>query len=88
MMSHIFIVLSRPALSRVELSCNSKIVQMKSRCPVIVFRQAELYFLVRLHTFMVLSALPEISVFPVVVQSRHKMSLICPVKFLMFSPFS
>lgn len=86
--SHIFIVLSRPALRRVILSWSSTMVQMKSRWPVIVFRQAELYFLVRLQTFIVLSALPETSVFPVLVQSRHNISLICPVKFFVFYPFS
>ena len=75
-MSHIFMVLSRPALKRVTLSWRSKIVQMKSKWPVIVFRQAEEYFLVRLHTFMVLSALPETKVLPVLVQSRQRMSLI------------
>ena len=87
-MSHIFIDLSSPALRRVTLSCSSTIVQMKSRCPVIVLRQAELYFLVKLHTLIVLSALPEIRVFPVVVHYRQRMSLMWPVKFLVFSPFS
>jgi hypothetical protein len=85
--SHIFILLSRPALSSVTLSFRRRMVQIKSRWPVIVLRQAELYFLVRLHTLIVLSALPEIKVCPVEVQSKHNISLICPVKFLMFSPF-
>lgn len=87
-MSHIFIDLSRPADKRVMLSCSKTIVQMKSRWPVIVLRQAELYFFVRLQTFIVRSALPEIRVFPVLVQSIQRISLICPVKFLIFSPFS
>ena len=87
-MSHIFIDLSSPELRRVTLSCSRTIVQMKSRCPVIVLRQAELYFFVKLHTLIVLSALPEIRVLPVVVHYRQRMSLMCPVKFLVFSPFS
>ncbi len=87
-MSHIFIDLSNPADRRVMLSCNKTIVQMKSKWPVIVFRHAELYFFVRLQTFIVRSALPEISVLPVLVQSKQRISLICPVKFLIFSPFS
>lgn len=87
-MSHTLMLLSRPALSSVTLSCSSTMVQMKSRWPVIVFRHAELYFLVRLHTFIVRSALPEISVLPVDVQSRQRISLMWPVKFLIFYPFS
>lgn len=35
---------------------------MKSKCPVKVFKQAELYFLVSDHTFIVLSELPDIKV--------------------------
>ena len=87
-MSHIFMDLSKPALRRVMLSLRRRMVQMKSRWPVIVLRQAELYFLVSDHNLMVRSALPEISVFPEVVQSRQRISLIWPVKFLIFSPFS
>ena len=64
-MSHIFIILSRPALNSVVLSCKRHMVQIKSKCPVRVFKQAELYFLVNDQTFMVLSELPEIRVWPV-----------------------
>ena len=64
-MSHIFIILSRPALNNVVLSCKRQIVQMKSKWPVRVFRQAELYFFVNDHTLIVRSELPEIKVWPV-----------------------
>ena len=50
-------------------------VQMKSKCPVNVFKHAELYFLVNDQTFMVLSELPEIRVWPVDVHYRHNTSL-------------
>lgn len=83
-MSHIFMVLSRPALKRVVLSWSRQIVQMKSRWPVRVLRQAELYFFVRDQTLMVRSELPEIRVWPVDVHSRHRTSLMWPLKFLMF----
>jgi hypothetical protein len=82
--SHIFIVLSSPPLNKVVLSCRRQIVQMKSKWPVNVFKHAELYFLVKLHTLIVLSELPEISVFPVDVHYKHKTSLMCPLKFLTF----
>lgn len=82
--SQIFIVLSKPPLKRVVLSCNRHIVQMKSKCPVIVLRHADEYFFVKDHTLTVLSELPDISVFPVDVHYIHKTSLICPLKFLMF----
>lgn len=61
---------------------------MKSVCPVNVFKQAELYFFVKLHTFIVLSELPDISVWPLLVQSIQSMSLICPEKFFIFYPLS
>jgi hypothetical protein len=61
---------------------------MKSVCPVKVLRQAELYFFVKLHTLIVRSELPEINVFPLLVHYKHRISLMCPEKFFMFSPFS
>lgn len=61
-MSHIFIILSNPPENKVVLSFSRQIVQMKSKWPVKVFRHAELYFLVRLQTFIVRSELPEIKV--------------------------
>ena len=87
-MSHIFIILSRPALNKVVLSCSKHMVHMKSKCPVRVFKHAELYFLVNDQTLMVLSELPEIRVWPVDVDYRHNTSLIWPLKFFMFYPFS
>ncbi len=87
-MSHILIILSKPPLNNVVLSCSKQIVQMKSKCPVNVFKQAELYFFVKLHTFIVLSELPDIKVCPVDVHSRQSTSLMCPLKFLIFSPLS
>ena len=75
-MSHIFIVLSSPALNKVVLSCSKQIVQIKSKWPVNVLRHAELYFFVSDHTFIVRSELPEINVWPVDVHSRHSTSLI------------
>ena len=59
-------------------------VQMKSKCPVNVFKHAELYFLVNDQTFMVLSELPDIRVWPVDVHYRHNTSLMWPLKFFMF----
>ena len=87
-MSHIFIVLSIPPLNKVESSWRSTIDQIKSKWPVSVFRHAELYFFVKLHTLMVLSALPEMRVCPLVVHYRQRISLMCPEKFFTFSPFS
>lgn len=87
-MSHIFIILSKPPLNNVVLSWSKHIVQIKSKWPVKVFRHAELYFFVRLHTFMVRSELPDIKVLPVDVHYKHKTSLIWPLKFLMFYPLS
>lgn len=88
LMSHILICLSSPPLKMVQSSWSSRIVQMKSVWPVRVFRQAELYFLVKLQTLIVLSELPDIKVCPLLVHYMHKMSLMCPEKFFMFSPFS
>lgn len=88
LMSHIFIILSSPPLNTVQSSWSNKIVQMKSVWPVNVLRQAELYFLVKLQTLMVRSELPEIRVLPLLVHSIHNISLMCPEKFLTFSPFS
>ena len=88
LISHIFIVLSNPPLKSVTSSCRSTIDQMKSVCPVKVFKHAELYFLVKLQTFIVRSALPEMSVCPLLVHYILKISLIWPEKFLIFSPFS
>lgn len=82
--SHIFIILSSPALNKVVLSWSKHMVQMKSKCPVNVFKHAELYFLVNDQTFMVLSELPEIRVWPVDVHYRHNTSLMWPLKFFMF----
>lgn len=87
-MSHILIILSRPPLNKVVLSCNRHIVQIKSKWPVKVFKQAELYFFVRLQTLIVRSELPEIRVLPVDVHYKHKTSLIWPLKFLIFYPLS
>ena len=83
-MSHIFIVLSSPPLNNVVLSWRRQIVQIKSKCPVNVLRHAELYFLVKLQTFIVLSELPDMRVLPVDVHYKHKTSLICPLKFFIF----
>lgn len=49
---------------------------MKSKCPVKVFKQAELYFFVKLQTLIVRSELPEMRVLPVDVHYKHKTSLI------------
>lgn len=87
-MSHIFIILSRPPLNNVVLSWSKHIVQIKSVWPVNVFKQAELYFLVKLQTLIVRSELPEIKVFPVDVHYKHNTSLIWPLKFLIFYPLS
>ena len=55
-------------------------------CPERVFRHAELYFFSRFHTFIVLSALPDMSVVAFFVEDRQRTSFMCPDRLLVLVP--